>query len=54
MHTQPHSLYRGLLPATTGTFFGHGVRTLTYEACLRVLSALGVPELQVLLIGTPL
>lgn len=41
------SLYRGIVPASTGTFVGHGVRTLMYEAALKLFMAVGMPELQV-------
>ncbi|CAG9466256.1 unnamed protein product [Pedinophyceae sp. YPF-701] len=33
----PQGLYRGIIPAVTGTALGHGMRTFSYEAALGVL-----------------
>lgn len=42
-------LYRGVLPATTGSGLSHGLRTCAYEGTLKVLTTLtgGAAELQV-------
>lgn len=41
---------RGLIPAATGNFVSHGVRTFSYEAAFTTLTGLtkGAAELQVL------
>ena len=35
------ALYRGVVPASLGSFFSHGLRTFSYEAALMVLTAAG-------------
>lgn len=40
------ALYRGIIPATSGAFSSHGVRTCAYEAGLIGMSSLGFPFLQ--------
>lgn len=40
------ALYRGIIPAGTGAFSSHGVRTCAYEAGLIGMSSLGLPFLQ--------
>ena len=37
----PRGLYCGILPALSGAFLGHGLRTGGYEAALRALEAMG-------------
>jgi hypothetical protein len=40
------AMYRGLIPATTGAFSCHGIRTCAYEAGLMTLASLGMPYFQ--------
>jgi Mitochondrial carrier protein len=40
------ALYRGIIPAGTGAFSSHGIRTCAYEAGMIGMSSLGLPFLQ--------
>lgn len=40
------TLYRGIIPASTGAFSSHGIRTCAYEAGLIAMSSVGIPFLQ--------
>jgi Mitochondrial carrier protein len=40
------ALYRGIIPAATGAFSSHGIRTCAYEAGLIGMSSFGIPFLQ--------
>ena len=46
-----HACHRGVLPAVSGQFVSHGLRTFAYEGSLVILKAItgGAAELQVLL-----
>jgi hypothetical protein len=40
------AIYRGIIPASTGAFSCHGIRTCAYEAGLMTLASVGVPYFQ--------
>ena len=40
------AMYRGIIPAVSGSFSSHGIRTCGYEACMIALGACGVPYMQ--------
>jgi hypothetical protein len=40
------AIYKGIIPAGTGAFSSHGIRTCAYEAGLMVLGSLGLPYMQ--------
>lgn len=40
------ALYRGIVPAGTGAFSSHGIRTCAYEGALIAMSSVGIPFLQ--------